>query len=271
MSISATDDDDQKRHDDESDDGDDVFVKKPNCPNSKETKDEYSGTIIKKTGRNANTTLYTMNQRHLPNEGNGMNPDERNELVSSLQNKQTNLQSLIKSIQDINTETDLLSSQPFNDEIGRLLPQQEDKVQNLTKQTESARKLMVDEQDMKKVQRKIEKMTSHWRKYKSKCIDFLNMMEDSTEGTISAKKCLSGNGQIDVESDDMIVKQAKAVYSNRNNNPNKRRKVMVGNHNNIAATSKRNEFGNGVQALESFIAVKLGPKNKIQRIIIETE
>jgi hypothetical protein len=33
-------------------------------------------------------------------------------------------------------------------------------------------------------------------------------VEDGSEGVISAKKCCSGDGQIDIESDEIVVKNA---------------------------------------------------------------
>ncbi len=258
MSISAT---DNGLHDDDSDD--DTFAKTPKSKD-KAAKDEFTGMIMQKTGRNANTTLYCMNQQKLPNNGNGIKPEDRNELVSALQNDKLQLHNSMKTIQDVNAHATLLLSQPLNEELERMLQQEESQIETLSKEIETARKLKVDEKQIKSATRKVEKMASHWRKRKRLCVDFLNTMEDCTEGTISAKKCLAGNGQIEVESDDAIIKHAKAVYSNRSSNGNKRR--LIG----------KNKQGKGVsgsettvQALESFVGVKLGPNNTVERIIVE--
>lgn len=62
--------------------------------------------------------------------------------------------------------------------------------------------LFEDEKRAKAIKKGIEGMGSIWRKRKRQCIEFVSNMEDATEGTISLKKCLKGDGPIDIDSDE---------------------------------------------------------------------
>eukprot|EP00957_Ditylum_brightwellii_P103954 7920896-Ditylum_brightwellii.AAC.1 len=55
---------------------------------------------------------------------------------------------------------------------------------------DNARELVVNEKRKRQIQKKVGVMTAHWRKRRRLCMDFLMMMEESTEGTVSVKKCL---------------------------------------------------------------------------------
>jgi hypothetical protein len=260
MSVSAADD---SKGSQDSDDEDDFVKSKKKGPKKVSTsKDPFKASLSTKIGRNANTTLYYCDYSKLPNEGNGLDPNERNELFSESHKSNEELKENLKTIQTTDQDVTLLLSQPMNDEIKKILPSEESHVEDLKNQIDAARKLKVNESRLKSVKRQIEKMSSIWRKRKRSCVDFLFMMEECTEGTISAKKCLAGNGQMYVESDETTVKQMKAIYENKKNNPTKRRKVNGGKM--MKATND-----NGPEASPSFVAVMLGPQCTIQRIHVE--
>lgn len=249
MSISATDNSGN-------DSDDDDFLKTTKKSSSKSVEeDSFTGVLLRKEGRNANTTLYYTNQAKLHNEGNGLIPDERNELLSSMEKSKEELKVMTKNFQSINEQTSTLMSQPLNEEMKELLPSEESAIEQLSSEVESARKLKVNESHVKSTKRKVEKMATCWRKRKRLCIDFLNMMDENTEGVVTAKKCLSGNGQIDVESDELAVKQAKQFYENRKKRQNvKKSKVVI---------------DDVPKASESFIAVKQASNGTIERIYLE--
>ena len=57
-------------------------------------------------------------------------------------------------------------------------------------------------------------------------MDFLHMMEESTDGLIKVKSCLAGNGQIDLDSDESIIKVAQEVFQQKTiRHMNKRAKL----------------------------------------------
>lgn len=47
------------------------------------------------------------------------------------------------------------------------------------------------------------------------CNEFIQNMEEATDGTISMKKCAKGDGPIDIETDDGAIKGAKEYASKK--------------------------------------------------------
>ena len=253
MSISPT---DNGSKDGGGDSEDDDFVKTTKKSSSKSAEtDSFAGTLLRKVGRNANTTLYYTNQSKLPNDGNGLIPDDRNELISSMEKSKEERKELLKTTQSIDRKVSALLSEPLNEEMKKLLPLEESAVEELSNKVEAARKLKVNETRVKSTKRKVEKMATYWRKRKRLCIDFLNMMDENTEGVVTAKKCLSGNGQIDIESDEVAVKQAKQFHENRKKRQHiKKSKIIIEDE---------------PKASESFIAVKQASNGTIERIYLD--
>ena len=260
--------------DDNNNEDDDLFMKKSSSSSSSATttktkEDEYTATIYQKVGRNPNTTLYYLNQSKLSNNGNGMLSNERNNILNLLQKSNEKVQEQSMIIQSINDKICILLSQPFNNDLNHLLPIEERNMKNLYNDIEYATKWNVNESRRTMTKRKIDNMINIWKKRKRLCIDFLNMMEDCTEGIVSTKKCLSGHGQIEIESDEMVVKQAKASFHASSS----RKKCMT-----QKCSSVSDRVG-GPQASEAFIGVMLASNNNnnngsssssIERIVMDT-
>lgn len=145
--------------------------------------DEYSGSLSVKNGRNANTTLYYCDYSKLSNNGNGLPPDERNTLLSDHEAAKAEMQAHNNSIQSMNAETLKLLSEPTNEEATTDLDQAEAYSVELQEKVQAAQELKSFEKHRIKVNKRIG-------------MDFLLAMEDNTDGTISVKKCLAGDGQI---------------------------------------------------------------------------
>lgn len=158
--------------------------------------DEYAGSLSIKAGRNTNTTLYYCDYSKLSNNGNGLLPDDRNTLLSDHQVAKAELEAQNASIKSMATETSKLLSEPTNEEATVSLERSEECVQNLREEVEAAQELKNFEKHRIKIGKKVDVMTSQWRKRRRVCMDFLMAMEDNTDGTISVKKCLTGDGQI---------------------------------------------------------------------------
>ena len=84
------------------------------------------------------------------------------------------------------------------------------------------------------------------------CNDFLQGMEDATEGTISVKKCLSGDGQIDIDSDEAIIAAEREMYEYK-----KAKK---------AKTSGGGSGGSSIQPTDTFIGVNFDGVGHVKRI-----
>ena len=109
------------------------------------------------------------------------------------------------------------------------------------------------EKHVKLVKKEIESKASVWRKRKRICTEFLSNMEECTDGTISLKKCLKGDGQIDIDSDETALKGAIAFAS--------RKKVK---------TVKSSGVKSGVQPSD-FVGCTLSAQGKPERVFIGAE
>ena len=158
--------------------------------------DEYAGSLSIKAGRNANTTLYYCDYSSLTNNGNGLLPDDRNTLLSDHEIAKAEMQSQDNCIKSMTAEASKLLSEPTNEELTALFEEMEENVTSLREEVESAQELKGFEKHKVKVNKRVDTMAAQWRKRKRVCMDFLVAMEENTEGSISTKKCLSGDGQI---------------------------------------------------------------------------
>lgn len=212
--------------DDLSDDSeDDTFVsKKPKqklklvsktSVTNKSSKDDehaFQDSVRVKIGKNANSSLYYLNQFKLENEGDGLCPEEQQNLVASQQQASEELRRKLDECKTMDQQTVQHLSEPKNDEMNALLRDSEEEMASIHQALGGAKQYSVKASRRKNIQKQVDSMCIQWRQRKRKCIDFLETMEDCTEGTISKKKCLAGNGQIEVESDETAIKLAKTFY-----------------------------------------------------------
>ena len=180
--------------DSDDEDGNGISGKKKSLSGSND--DEFAGSLSIKGGRNTNTTLYYCDYSKLSNNGNGLLPDDRNTLLSDHEVAKAELTAKEDSISSMTKESQKLLSEPTNEEAAGSLEVKENYVQELRDQVESAQELKDFEKVRVKMMKKVDVMAAQWRKRKRLCMDFLLAMEDNTDGTISVKKCLSGDGQI---------------------------------------------------------------------------
>lgn len=267
MSIPAPTTKESKTNDVNDDDENDIFIKllkhqeKDSSKTTDKNNDQFHGTIYRKMGKNSSTTIYYMNQSTLHNHGDGLDIDERNDLNVSIQKANEIMMEKTNYVRHIQETTVQLLSEPLNKDIASLLPSEESSVITLSNDVNEAMKYKANESKCRTIKRKIETTSKVWKKRKQICIDFLNTMDECTEGTISAKKCLAGNGQIDIESDDVILKQAKESFHARRN---KKMRLITGHSSGGVGSSDV-----GPLPSESFVGVMLGANGGVQRISIE--
>mmetsp|Transcript_12862 Transcript_12862/g.19525 ORF Transcript_12862/g.19525 Transcript_12862/m.19525 type:complete len:634 (+) Transcript_12862:355-2256(+) len=223
---------------------------------------EYAGSLSVKAGRNANTTLYYLDHTKLENGGNGLSFDVKDKLIQDTQNATSALVSLQSTIDVCNKEADALLREPTNEEADILLQHEVVAVERLKEEVESSQKLTVDVKVRKRAEKRLEAMALYWRKRKRVCIDFLRLMDESTEGTVSYKKCVAGDGQIDIESDEMIIKGAIERAKRKASNlslPRKKLKVANTMPNTADAAATEN-------TPLTFIGVRLTGNGKVERV-----
>lgn len=180
----------------ESDDEEDGISTKKKGSKIGSSDDEYAGSLSIKLGRNANTTLYYCDYSKFSNNGNGLLPDDRNTLLSDHETSKAELKVLNNSISSMSAETLKLLSEPTNEDATSALEQAEEYSKILWENVDAAKELKSLAKERTKTKKRIDTMAAEWRKRRRLCMEFLLAMEDNTDGTISVKKCLSGDGQI---------------------------------------------------------------------------
>ncbi len=279
---------------DDDDDEDGKPSKKQKIMKSNNDSDEFSGSLKLKEGRNVQNNLYYVDHSKLSNEGNGLLPEMRNDLLCSMQKSKAELEQLTRLHKSITAEAVQLESEPKNEELILVVADLERKLREMNDSLEESRShvssksgcmryiifvfihcfipyaiechdLHQDEKHVQKVKKEIENMASIWRKRKRQCIEFISNMEESTEGTISLKKCLKGEGALEIDSDEAAIKGATA-FAQR-----KRPKVSRGMSAGKSSGKRAGESTDGVSPDENFIGVQLGAQGRPERVFLPEE
>lgn len=102
--------------DDDSDDEDGKSSKKK-ASKATSSSDEYAGSVKLKEGKTTNATLYYLDHTKLANNGNGLLPELRNELLGNIQTANAECEQLSASLKNITSEATRLESEPKNEEL----------------------------------------------------------------------------------------------------------------------------------------------------------
>jgi hypothetical protein len=221
--------------------------------------DHFAGSLFLKAGKSSNASVYYVDYNKAKN-GNGLDADERNDLYAKSTLavlEEEDLQTKIRSTKD--SAKDLLS-QPTNEELVVRLDEAEANLVTITEKVEEARQLKVNEKQKEQTKRRIEHFASEWRKRLRLTMDFLHTMEEASDGTVSAKKCLSGDGQIEMDSDEVAVKQAVALAKKKHSGPPRPLK---------RSKTKGTETGYGIAPNKNFIAVRLNSQGRVERVLLD--
>jgi hypothetical protein len=257
---------------DESDNEED---EKPKVAKKSESSgDPHAGSLAFKAGRNTNTCLYYVDHTKQKNNGDGLESDQRNTLSGDFAKAQADEASLRVSYMRMTAETAQLLSEPTNEEASTVLEVQESAMGEVHDQLESARKLKVNEKHKKQTKKRIDGMVAQWRKRKRLCMDFLITMEESTEGTVSVKKCLAGDGQIDIESDESAITGALAYGKKKRSRPGpptKKMKIAKVLTDSSSRAEESKSLVGGFTADETFVAVKLDALGSVCRVYLDTD
>lgn len=151
--------------DGDSDDEDDKPAKKK-AKKTNDSTDEYGGSLRLKEGRNASNNVYYVDYTKLQNNGNGLDPDKRNDLFADLEKAKCEEEALKKELQETAAETARLLSEPLNDELETLLVQQEKEMEELNEKLETNRAFAGNEKYTKQLNARVSKMATFWRKSK---------------------------------------------------------------------------------------------------------
>ena len=205
---------------------------------------------------NSKVPLSRLAPRHSKqaNDGNGLVPEKRNELVCHLQKSKDEFDQLNQQLKATTAQAVQLESEPKNEELIVEVSNMEKKLVEMGENITEMKSHAGNEKHVKLVKKEIQSKASVWRKRKRMCTEFLSNMEECTDGTISLKKCLKGDGQIDIDSDETALKGAIA-FSNR-------KKIK---------TVKSSGVKSGVQPSADFVGCTLSAQGKPERVFFGVE
>ena len=147
----------------DSDDEDEKPAKKK-AKKSNDATDDYSGSLRLKHGRNTNNNLYYVDHTKLQNNGNGLDPDKRNDLYSNLEKAKCEEEELKKQLQTTAAEIARLLSEPLNDVLTTMLVEEEKEMEELDEKLETNRAFAGNEKYAKQLSSRVSKMAAFWRK-----------------------------------------------------------------------------------------------------------
>ena len=222
---------------------------------------QYKKSLLFKGAKGNNSGIYYVNYNTAQG-GDGLDRDEKNQLVSDNAIADGNYSTMQNSLNIILTETKKLQTESFNSEMNELVEKAGKDSLELSAQLEMARAFRCNEKHKEGTIKRINYFSSHWRKRRKICMDFLITMEELTEGTITAKSCLRGNGQIDIDSDEAIIKLAQDFGA-------KKRRILSSK---VAMSAcKAGTKKSGLPAADNFVAVVLDGQGTVQRIHLDDE
>ena len=220
-------------------------------------------SLCLKAGRNPNNSLYYVDYNNAKN-GCGLDRDLQNDLVSNLAKAQADANALRDSIKMVEIETTKLLSEPKNEEATAQIEIGTLDLTELKLELQNLQQFQGNEKHRAQLKRKTFAMTAEWRKRRRICLDFLISMEENTEGTISAKKCLSGDGPVDVESDELVVKNAIEYGKKKQKRPLGSKKANIRISSGTRQTSE-------ILGDEAFIGVVLDSQGSVRRVHLEDD
>ena len=221
------------------------------------TSEPYAGSLRFKPGRNIASNLYYVDHTKLK----GMDRDQQDALAQNIATATSEEGVLKESLKTTLSRVSQLLTEPTNEEAAVRLQSEMESMKDLEAKLESARKLKVNEKHKQKTKRRIQNMAAQWRKRKRLCMDFLISLEENTDGAVTAKKCLAGDGQIALDSDETVARAAIQMAKDTRSRSMKGRKKTFG----------KKQSSNPYDGLadKSFVAVRLDSQNNVSRVYVD--
>jgi hypothetical protein len=192
MSIGAVEEEPSFDSDDEDDDVNGGGNNEKEQVTDKKKSKGPLGSLIFKQGRNIGSCLYYVDYTQKPD----MTVDERQSLFTKTAAADNQHEMLATTLKFKTVQTKELLSEPTNDQLTTLLSDLEKETSNLVENVEAAQALTVNEVHKTKLKRKTQKISAAYAKRKRLCTSALSALEEISEGTLSSRKILAGDGQI---------------------------------------------------------------------------
>jgi hypothetical protein len=234
--------------------------KKPSVPKHESVDDnQFKNSLSFKGGKGSNSGLYYVNYNDAKG-GNELDPESKNQLFTDVAAAETNLAVLKNTLGTVRAKTAKLLSEPMNDELNHHLALAESESSELSDQRELASKLKVNEKHVTQTKKRVGYFATFWRKRRKLCMDFLITMEELTDGALTAKKCLSCAGPVDIDGDEACAKLAIEFGKKKQN------RSTTTNGKALQSAIKSTKSKSGIQSCETFVAVLLDAQGKVQRV-----
>jgi hypothetical protein len=231
-------------------------TKKAKYRDSDSLGDPYAATVLMKDGRNVSSNLYFLDQSKLDNNGNGLPAEDLNELLRKMDQSSSEEIDLQNKLNKLIKDATVLEMEPTNEDAEQQVQKQIEDNEDLEKRLAQFRLYPTNAKARKELQKKIQYFATHWKNKKRTCIDFLFQMEECTDGSVSMKKCFTGDGVIELDSDEAIIKSA-IDYAEKK----KKQKLSHGK----AATEK---LSASIPPDNNFVAVYLESSLAVRRIYL---
>jgi hypothetical protein len=241
--------------DSDDDEGGDSQPKKKKAKTNPD--DPFSGSLLFKGGKTAMNSLYYVDYSKCKNGGN-----HDAEAYNDLNGKQialaNDLNALTMDEAALAAAAKKLASERTNEEATVRFTEESNALEKLREQVGEARKHLVNEDRPKKLKKAIFEAASEWRKRKRVGMDGYYWLEEATDGVITIKKCLSGDGAIDMDSDEGTLALARDLAIKHRQAPSKN--VTAKKVGKLAWKSST-----GLSADPNFIGVLLDARGNVQR------
>mmetsp|Transcript_14820 Transcript_14820/g.34417 ORF Transcript_14820/g.34417 Transcript_14820/m.34417 type:complete len:271 (-) Transcript_14820:274-1086(-) len=202
----------------------------------------YVGSLLFKTGKNCASSLYYIDYTKIK----GMSSAEKCRLHERVEKTKEEHKYMTSALKHTTSQINQLLMEPTNDELEDRLSGLEEAVVILATKVDDAQVLAINESQKKILKRRIQSMAGHYRKRKHICSTFLSTLEEVSDGSISKKKCLLGEGQIALDSDESAHKAAIA----------------------LSKSKKRLKTNKTLLADDNFVGVALDSQNMLKRIYL---
>ena len=223
--------------------------------------DIYDGSILLKSGRTSNNTLYFTNYDALPNNGYEMKQDERNLFKIKLHTVKRDEESMKNKFDEIEKETRKLHSEPTNEVLDMKIYDLEKFIVVINSKLDELREYEENEKKKIKIQKSINRFSTFWRKRRKLTIDFLIMMEECTDGSVTVKKCLKGDSPIEIESDESHLQGALEWAKMK-----RQRQITASSKQYAKKRKKYLDKDEGFQPDQTFVGMKLDMKGNCKRV-----
>jgi hypothetical protein len=165
----------------------------------------YRNSLVFKEGRNVNTSIYYFNQfKQVGTNEDGLNSTAGTGHQDSVRNMKhaTDEKARIDStLTSLLMETERLKAQPTNIELNDILMNIKSNMIKLGEEIGVAETYICNKRKVVSLKRGIDQLSKIWKIRKQMCLEFLNTMEELSEGSINVKNCFNHSGPICLESD----------------------------------------------------------------------